>query len=71
MVRLEQQLQDVLGSIEKAAGCRFPASLDLDGQGRFVLGYHHQRADHVAAAKAHKQQPAQSPDNATEFQEEE
>jgi CRISPR-associated protein Csd1 len=71
MVRLEQQLQDVLGSIEQAAGCRFPASLDLDGQGRFVLGYHHQRADHVAAAKAHKQQPAQSPDNATEFQEEE
>jgi CRISPR-associated protein Csd1 len=70
MVALERQIQDILGQIERAAGCRFPASLDLDGQGRFVLGYHHQRADHVAAAKAYKQQHAKSSDTA-KLQEEE
>jgi CRISPR-associated protein Csd1 len=70
MVRLEQELQDVLGNIERAAGCRFPANLDLDGQGRFVLGYHHQRAEHVAAAKAHKQQ-VQLAGSTPESQEEE
>jgi CRISPR-associated protein Csd1 len=71
MLALERQIQDILGQIERAAGCRFPASLDLDGQGRFVLGYHHQRAEHVAAAKAHKQQQGQSSDTVTEPQEEE
>ena len=70
MVRLEQQIQEILGQIERTAGCRFPASLDLDGQGRFVLGYHHQRAEHVVAAKAHKQQQSQAPDTPTELQEE-
>ena len=72
MVALERQLQEILGQIEQTAGCRFPAGLDLDGQGRFVLGYHHQRAAHVANAKAHKQpQEAQSSDTATESQEDE
>jgi len=71
MIRLEQELQDILGQIERAAGYRFPASLDVDGQGRFVLGYHHQRAEHVAAAKAHKHQHAQSLNSATVSQEEE
>jgi CRISPR-associated protein Csd1 len=61
MVRMEQQIQEILGQIERTAGCRFPASLDLDGQGRFVLGYHHQRAEHVAAARAHKQQQSHPP----------
>lgn len=70
MVRLEQQLQDIMSRIEREAGCRFPSSLDLDGQGRFVLGYHHQRAEHVAAAKAHKAKVAASPDNEAEFPEE-
>jgi CRISPR-associated protein Csd1 len=58
-VRLEQQLEEILGTIERETGCRFPASLDLDGQGRFVLGYHHQRAAQMAAAKARKQQKQQ------------
>lgn len=60
MVALERQLQEILGQIEQAAGCRFPSGLDLDGQGRFVLGYHHQRAEQIRAGKAHKQQRAQS-----------
>ena len=70
MIRLEEQLQDILGSIEREAGCHFPPSLDLDGQGRFVLGYHHQRAAHMAAAKAYKGNQGQSPAVPTESEEE-
>jgi CRISPR-associated protein Csd1 len=68
MVALDRQLQEIMGQIESAAGCRFPSSLDLDGQGRFVLGYHHQRAEDVRAAKAHAQQH-QPQDSTTESQE--
>lgn len=70
MIRLEEQLQDILGNIEREAGHRFPPNLDLDGQGRFVLGYHHQRAAHMAAAKAHKQKQVQMPAVQTESEEE-
>jgi CRISPR-associated protein Csd1 len=28
-----------------ALGDKFPATLDLEGQGRFALGYYHQKAD--------------------------
>jgi CRISPR-associated protein Csd1 len=69
MVALERQLQEILGQIEQASGCRFPAGLDLDGQGRFVLGYHHQRAEHIRAGKAHKQDQAQSSGVTTETKE--
>jgi len=62
MIRLEEQLQDILGGIERKAGCQFPARFDLDEQGRFVLGYHHQRAAHMAGAKAHKLRQAEAPD---------
>jgi CRISPR-associated protein Csd1 len=71
MVALTRQVEEIMGQIEKAAGCRFPAGLDLDGQGRFVLGFHHQRAAHMAGGRAHKQQQAQSSDSTTGFQEEE
>lgn len=71
MIRLEEQLQEILGSIEREAGCHFPPSLDLDGQGRFVLGYHHQRAAHMAGAKAYKLQQTQSTEIQAEPEEEE
>jgi CRISPR-associated protein Csd1 len=70
MIRLTEQLQDILGGIEREAGCHFPPNLDLDGQGRFVLGYHHQRAAHMAAAKTHKLNHAQSTAVQTESEEE-
>jgi CRISPR-associated protein Csd1 len=70
MVSLKRQVEEILGQIEQAAGCRFPGSLDLDGQGRFVIGFHHQRAAHMAAARAHKQRQIQSSETTTEFQEE-
>ena len=71
MVALERQLEEILGQIEQAAGCRFPTGLDLDGQGRFVLGYHHQRAEHIRAGKAHKQRQAQSSEATIENKEKE
>ncbi len=32
--------------ISDALGAKFPASLDLEAQGRFALGYYHQKADY-------------------------
>ncbi len=55
-VRIEQDLGTLHGEIEEACGYRFPASLDLDGQGRFALGYHHQRAHQMAQIQARKNQ---------------
>jgi CRISPR-associated protein Csd1 len=33
-------------AIASALGNEFPATLDLEGQGRFALGYYHQKADY-------------------------
>jgi CRISPR-associated protein Csd1 len=32
--------------ISDALGKKFPASLDMEAQGRFALGYYHQKADY-------------------------
>jgi CRISPR-associated protein Csd1 len=40
-VHFERALDQILDSLPPAAG--FPASLSLDDQGRFILGYHQQR----------------------------
>ncbi|KAF0222501.1 MAG: Csd1 family CRISPR-associated [Rhodospirillaceae bacterium] len=39
-VMLEQRLGEILDPLPAEAG--LPATLDLDAQGRFILGYHHQ-----------------------------
>jgi CRISPR-associated protein Csd1 len=54
MVRIEQEIDRLHLEIEEASGFSFPAALDLDGQGRFALGYHHQRAHQMAQAQANK-----------------
>jgi CRISPR-associated protein Csd1 len=54
MVRIEQEIDQLHLEIEQASGFKFPKALDLDGQGRFALGYHHQRAHQMAQAQAHK-----------------
>jgi CRISPR-associated protein Csd1 len=54
MVRIEQEIDQLHLEIEQASGFKFPAALDLDGQGRFALGYHHQRAHQMAQAQARK-----------------
>jgi len=48
-VHFERQLDQIIESLPPAAG--FPAFLSLDDQGRFILGYHHQRNFRSAAAE--------------------
>ncbi len=42
--------------ISCALGDHFPPSLDLEGQGRFALGYYHQKADYRRRTAERKQQ---------------
>jgi CRISPR-associated protein Csd1 len=57
-VAIDQRLLELHGLLEQAAGYRFPSMLNLDEQGRFALGYHHQRAYSMAQAKAKKEERA-------------
>ncbi len=54
-VAIERRLQELHGILEQAAAYRFPAMLNLEDQGRFALGYHHQRAHSMAQARAKKE----------------
>ena len=45
-------------AITCALGDRFPASLDLESQGRFALGYYHQKADYRRRTAERKEQAA-------------
>lgn len=44
--------------ISCALGERFPATLDLEGQGRFALGYYHQKAEYRRRTAERKEQQA-------------
>jgi CRISPR-associated protein Csd1 len=44
--------------IASALGDQFPASLDLEGQGRFALGYYHQKAEYRRRTAERKEQEA-------------
>ena len=48
---LKARLNEVMGHLGPTAS--IPPVLDLEGQARFVLGYHHQHAADLAAARAH------------------
>jgi CRISPR-associated protein Csd1 len=50
---LNSRLDEVLGRISPEDG--IPATLPLAGQAEFILGYHHQRAADLSAARARKQ----------------
>jgi CRISPR-associated protein Csd1 len=50
---LNSHLDEVLGRLGPESG--FPATLPLRAQAEFILGYHHQRAAGLAAARARKQ----------------
>jgi CRISPR-associated protein Csd1 len=54
---LSALLDEVLGHIspDGGSGSGIPATLPLTGQAEFILGYHHQRAADLAAARARKQ----------------
>ena len=51
---LNGRLDEVLSHL--GADSNIPSVLNLEGQARFILGYHHQRAADMAAARAHAQQ---------------
>ena len=51
---LSTRLDDVLFRLDGESG--IPRTLDLTAQGEFLLGYHHQRAADMAAARARAQQ---------------
>ncbi len=45
-------------TITSALGSQFPAALDLEGQGRFALGYYHQKADYRRRTAERKESAA-------------
>jgi CRISPR-associated protein Csd1 len=45
-------------SIADALGNEFPQTLDLEGQGRFALGYYHQKAEYRRRSSERKEQQA-------------
>ena len=51
---ISKEIDQLHLDIEQACGYKFPKALDLDGQGRFALGYHHQRAHQIERAMAAK-----------------
>ena len=51
---LNGRLDEVLSHL--GADSNIPSVLNPEGQARFILGYHHQRAADMAAARAHAQQ---------------
>jgi CRISPR-associated protein Csd1 len=54
MVRISREIDELHCEIERASGYQFPRALDPEGQGRFALGYHHQRAHQMGQAQAAK-----------------
>ncbi len=58
---IAENVRKDLEEISCALGDRFPSSLDLQGQGRFALGYYHQKADYRRrAAEWREQQTAET-----------
>lgn len=53
-IAIDQRLQELHQQLEKSANYRFPGLLSLEDQGRFALGYHHQKAHSFAQAKARR-----------------
>jgi CRISPR-associated protein Csd1 len=56
-VNIEKEVQEIHARLA-ASGAKFPPPLSLEDQGRFAIGYHHQRAESMARAvtKKHERQ---------------
>jgi CRISPR-associated protein Csd1 len=52
-VAIERQIHSLLARLA-ARDARFPARLGLEDQGRFAIGFHHQRAESIAQARERK-----------------
>lgn len=70
-VAIERRLQELHGVLEQASDYEFPARLSLEDQGRFALGFHHQRAWSIAEARARKAQNSASSTDTPEQEEQE
>jgi CRISPR-associated protein Csd1 len=55
-VSIEQRIHDLHVLLEQTSDYKFPSTLNLEDQGRFALGYHHQRAHSIAQAKAKREE---------------
>jgi len=55
MIAVEREIQQVHQLLANQCGARFPGPLNLEDQGRFAIGFHHQRAESMARATARKQ----------------
>jgi CRISPR-associated protein Csd1 len=62
-VAIDQRIQELHLGIEQSGGYKFPRMLSLEDQGRFSLGYYHQRAHSIAQAIAKKQEKQQQEGN--------
>jgi CRISPR-associated protein Csd1 len=56
MVAIQREIQEIQKTLAEKCGARFPGPLSLENQGRFVIGFHHQRAESMASAAARKQE---------------
>ena len=60
LIRFDGEIGGIMTRLAKEHDAQFPKQLSLVEQGRFVIGYHHQRASSMAAAMAAKQQKRNS-----------
>jgi len=65
-IAIDQRIQDLHVLLERAADYKFPTMLNLEDQGRFALGYHHQRSHSIAQAKARKEEKQRQEGNGEE-----
>lgn len=56
MIAVERDIQQIHQLLADKCGARFPGPLSLEDQGRFAIGFHHQRAESMARAAARKQE---------------
>ena len=54
-VSIDREMQEIFARLA-GAGAVFPPALSLEDQGRFAIGFHHQRAEGMARAAARKQE---------------
>jgi CRISPR-associated protein Csd1 len=54
-VRIERDLQQLHSIIAEQCGARFPGPMSLEEQGRFAIGFHHQKAQSMQAAVDNKE----------------
>ncbi len=66
MIAVEREIQHVHQLLANQCGARFPGPLNLEDQGRFAIGFHHQRAEAMARATARKQENQNNPEEKEE-----